>query len=282
MEMKFLSLPLPSNCPFPYPQADLISESHTSAFTAGIDKRDVFRGVQRCVICGTAEPLEHAHIIPRVEDRPWNDLKARDWVPNTVKRVDFEPRNGILLCKNCHNLFDRYRYFIRYIPKTKRFLFVNYGDISSEPYTKLHFRYIGLRHQDRYSPIPTLFLIHECRVRGFHPFKSIQELPSDFQWADWIPQTAENDIDRSPLPPSSPPNNPPHEDSAGETGGGYDSTGSATGETRRFLTFDEHTIQGILQAQRNLPTWKACIIENTSWKGSAEENIEKYKEVMRL
>ncbi|KAF5352052.1 hypothetical protein D9758_009376 [Tetrapyrgos nigripes] len=196
--------------------------------------------------------LVHAHIIPRAEDLTWNNLKARGWVPSTVKRVYLEPRNGILLCRNCHCLFDSYDYFIRYIPEVH---FVNYGD-TNEPYNKLHFKYIGLQPEERYSPIPALFLIHECRVRSFHPFKSIQELPSDFQWADWVPRTAQNDIDRSLPPPPSPPDESPHQDnmiSANETGGGYDSTRTATGETSR-LTFDEHTIQEILQAQRDLPT----------------------------
>ncbi|KAF5348046.1 hypothetical protein D9758_009991 [Tetrapyrgos nigripes] len=121
--------------------------------------------------------------------------------------------------RNCHCLFDSYDYFIRYIPEVH---FVNYGD-TNEPYNKLHFKYIGLQPEERYSPIPALFLIHECRVRSFHPFKSIQELPSDFQWADWVITSAAISPDESP-----------HQDnmiSANETGGGYDSTRTATGNS---------------------------------------------------
>jgi len=37
-----------------------------------------------------------------------------------------------------------------------------------------------------------------------------------------------------------------------------------------------NAITDILTVTRAMPSWKACQLENTSWKGTAEENIQKY------
>jgi len=42
------------------------------------------------------------------------------------------------------------------------------------------------------------------------------------------------------------------------------------------------TFERILAVSREMPSWKACIIEGTSWEGSAEENIAKYRDIMRI
>ena len=43
---------------------------------------------------------------------------------------------------------------------------------------------------------------------------------------------------------------------------------------------NEAVINEILAATHASETWKACVVENTSWEGTAEENINKYRSVV--
>jgi hypothetical protein len=52
-------------------------------------------------------------------------------------------------------------------------------------------------------------------------------------------------------------------------------------ETMR-LTFNSEEILKIVAASKELPSWKATIIERSSWEGTADENIEKYREAMSI
>jgi hypothetical protein len=67
----------------------------------------------------------------------------------------------------------------------RKFVFVNY---SGEPcLQESHGKAIGLNINDHHVPFPSIFIIHELRVRGFHPFQPvtpniIDGLPSQ----DWI------------------------------------------------------------------------------------------------
>jgi hypothetical protein len=46
---------------------------------------------------------------------------------------------------------------------------------------------------------------------------------------------------------------------------------------------DEHTTEAILTASREMPSWEACeLVEGTSWDGTAEENIKKYRRLSEL
>jgi hypothetical protein len=51
-----------------------------------------------------------------------------------------------------------------------------------------------------------------------------------------------------------------------------------TDTTRMTFTLDPQSIDKILFATRNSESWKECVREGTSWAGTAEENIAKYKE----
>jgi hypothetical protein len=44
----------------------------------------------------------------------------------------------------------------------------------------------------------------------------------------------------------------------------------------RTLVLNADVIAEILAATRAMPSWKACVMEGTSWTGTAEENIQKY------
>jgi hypothetical protein len=39
---------------------------------------------------------------------------------------------------------------------------------------------------------------------------------------------------------------------------------------------NDGAIAEILTATRAMPSWRACVMEGTSWTGKAEENIGKY------
>ncbi|THU91593.1 hypothetical protein K435DRAFT_727062 [Dendrothele bispora CBS 962.96] len=284
--MNVFPLPLPDLCPFPYPNVDQISNSsRSSAFETGIDVRDVFNGSPACVFCGVNSPLEHAHIVPRVERNTWSELKDRGWVPHRAKDVVKEPRNGILLCRNCHGHFDELRIFVRYLPEAAKFVFINFDNIPHQPYVTLHQKAIGLQPADFHAPMACLFLIHECRVRGHYPFRQNPTLPQDIQWAQWITIDGNGNIQRGGQLPQAPPSQAPPSpapeegaDSDGPESEGTDDSGGAGREGGMMeLTLDQNTIEQIVRASRAQPSWKACMVEGSSWEGSAEENIAKYK-----
>ena len=50
----------------------------------------------------------------------------------------------------------------------------------------------------------------------------------------------------------------------------------------RLAVPDSDTWDQILKVTRTLPSWKACIVEGESWKGTAEENIAKFKRVTEI
>ncbi|KAK7037329.1 hypothetical protein VNI00_011320 [Paramarasmius palmivorus] len=174
-------LPLPSNgLPHGYgwDRRDFSEKSTTTAFNTGLHQRDQFLGERRCT-----------------KPTTWTDLKGR---------IEHEPRNALIMCSNHHLAFDAYDYLIRFVPEINKFVFVNY---SGHPaLQQFHCKAIALDINDRYAPFPSLlrvriypesffvgvslpypFIIHEMRVRGFHPFRPISpDMPDDVPWQDWI------------------------------------------------------------------------------------------------
>ncbi|KAJ7481585.1 hypothetical protein FB451DRAFT_1236497 [Mycena latifolia] len=253
--------------------------STTTAFKTGIDTRDRFLGIQRCLVCGVRNDLEHAHIIPLAEPRTWEDLKSRSWLPHTVKSVEHEPRNGLTLCPNHRKLFDHYKYFIRFIPEIQRFVLVNHSqDYDLIPF---HGKMLPLDIGDRHAPFPSPFLVHEARVRGFNPFSETTVTISELTWQDWVVtggiwDEQNNEFRREP-PPTAPFQNlppppalpsDPHQPSP------------AAGNGFTIGPMDETTIERILAATWKSASWRACQMEGTSWAGTAEENIETYRQLM--
>jgi hypothetical protein len=165
--------------------------------------------------------------------------------------------------------------------QAEKFVFINFSDHPR--YRHLHQKAIGLQPRDSHAVIPALFLIHECRVRGHNPFCRNPPIPENIEYADWIPKDGDN-IQR--LPPPRGLSEPDVEDTVGDKSKPENLAGLGTGAdtghgvNMNELTWDQNTIQKILDAQRYLPTWKECIVEGTSWKGSAAENIVKYKEIV--
>ncbi|KAF8551908.1 hypothetical protein OG21DRAFT_1512134 [Imleria badia] len=242
----------------------------TTAFTSGIDKRDMFLGKPRCIICGNNYPLglQHCHISRESEPDTWADLKRRGWIPTFAKDAEKEPRNGVLMCANHHLMFDTYGYFIRFLPHCGKFIFVNQ---SNSPYDQqFHGKAIGLDICHRLCPFPSLFIIHEMRVRGFYPFQleSTDHPPGpvagDAPWQDWM--LADGVINRatgtiirdSPHSYASSANVATHSPHCQP--GGYTQASS--------LALTPSHISHILCASQAMPSWKACQIAGVrrSWQ----------------
>ena len=137
---------------------------------------------------------------------------------------------------------------------------------------------IALDVTDKYAPFLCLFIIHEMRVRGHNPFRTANiDVPANIAWQDWVTTLGvlredggpglfrrdgpRIDFVRDPLlqlPATMTETNT----------GGLSGTGIS-------LAPDQNAVLEILAASRPMPSWKACVMEGTSWEGSAEENIEK-------
>ncbi|KAH8994922.1 hypothetical protein EDB92DRAFT_1934172 [Lactarius akahatsu] len=252
-------LPLPTQPPDGYGREEcaLSILSTTTAFEVSIRERDRFLGRMRCVICGIAGStlLQHCHIIGQAEPRTVSFIP-----PETKEGPQHEPRNGLLMCNFHHAPFDKFHFFIRFVPDTQRFIFVNYS--GSDELQRYHGKAIGLDNQDRHAPFPSLFVIHEIRVRGFHPFQPISsEVPDGNPFQDWIVADGVfDDISRSQRQHLS---QFPH-------------VATNSGPGVHTLELNANIINEILAATHAMPSWKACVVEGTSWDGTANENIEKY------
>lgn len=155
----------------------------TTGFCQTVDQRDRFLGQTCCVVCGVASILECCHIVGQ---EIWSDLRRSGWVPSqTTEEPQLEPRNGLILCCSCSAAFKRYSFFIRFFPDIQKFVFVNYYDMVD--YRKFHGKAVALDVKDLYAPLPSLFIIHEIRARGFHPFPPVNpDVPNGNHWQDWI------------------------------------------------------------------------------------------------
>ena len=210
-----------------------------------------------------------------------------------------EPRNGLLLCSNHRIWFDNYYYFLRFSPKAswnplyyfelsihkkqdEKFIFVNY---SGDPgLRKYHGKAIALDTKDYDAPFPSLFLLHEMRVRAFRPFSPLNPaMPSDSPWQEWIESDGVLDhvsgsFKRDNLPDNSSNGStsvlPQRQSLPAMTNGSDMCSGELPLEP---LNMD--LIAEIVNATRAMPSWKACIRaceEGSSWTGTAEENIQRY------
>jgi len=260
--------------------------STSTAFETGLDKRDTFLGVHRCVVCGRGpETLEHCHIIPQAEPLTWTDLQQRGWLPvpgQTKGLPRHEPRNGLVLCRNHHALFDGYHFFIRFFPEIKKYVMIDYSDQHNVDLRPFHGKAVALDITDHYAPFPSLFIIHEMRVRGHRPFHDTNPLvPPDnaIDWQEWIETTGLWDDTKNCF----------HRHGSGVRAQPQmllmtpmnmsGSSGVSASGTRR-LEISEKVISDILAATRSMQSWKECEMEGKRWVGTAEENRKKYLSVV--
>lgn len=170
---------------------------------------------------------------------------------------------------------------IIHMKQSQKFVLIDYSDRPNVALQPHHGKAIALDITDKYVPFPSLFIIHEIRVRGYHPFHDTSpNVPDDdaIDWQDWVKTSGvwdnvNNHFHRRkprgngasglpPMPSITPIN----------TSGGGESSASGT----RRLEFNEKVIADILAATRATESWKECVIEGTSWTGTAEENRQKY------
>ncbi|KAF5383011.1 hypothetical protein D9615_004888 [Tricholomella constricta] len=278
--LQYLSPPLPPNQPpdgYRWEEYNMSVSSKTTAFVTGIDRRDSFLGKPRCVVCGAHfhQALEHALIIPQAEPETWSDLRGRGWIPEQAKlNPCHEARNGVLFCNYHHKLFDAFAFFIRFFPNIRKFVLVNYSDETS--LQAFHGKAIALEITDHHAPFPSLFIIHEMRVRGFHPFAPLRpDMPINPAWQDWISSSGVFDNTTNSFIREQPSLNRNRDVTAQSQ---IPSTMANTGDMASDggLAYDSNVIEEILAVTRAMPSWKACQVEGTPWTGTAEENIQKY------
>ena len=67
----------------------------------------------------------------------------------------------------------------------RKFVLVNYSNrVRLRPF---HGKAVALDVGDRHAPFPGLFIIHEMRVRGHHPFAPVTlDVPDEIPWQDWL------------------------------------------------------------------------------------------------
>ena len=73
-----------------------------------------------------------------------------------------------------------------YSKQASKFVFINY---TGHTYLQqFHGKAVALDIKDEYAPFASLFIIHEMRVRGFHPFRYFPAVPrlDVILWQDWI------------------------------------------------------------------------------------------------
>ncbi|KAL1677558.1 hypothetical protein EV122DRAFT_213897 [Schizophyllum commune] len=265
---------------------------------ACVTARDTFRGNPCCVVCGEPIPLQYSTL--------WDDLKKRGWLPEWAnENAEDEPRNAIILCPNHKGIFESYMCFIRYVPSERKFIFVNYyGDNhTNNKYHKYHGKAVALDINDELAPFPALFLLHEQRVRGFQPFSEPSPLlPKEVSWPDWILsrdilQPGADDASRrstgDPLRPhaddSSQPSlntslfrreGPPRRLYEDKTNRPSPADVNGLSGSKGALALNNDVIANILAATRESASWKSAVVENTSWDGTAEENVKKYQDIL--
>ena len=155
-------------------------------------------------------------------------------------------------------------------------MFINY---SGHPYLqKFHGKAIALDIKDRYSPFPSIFLIHEMRVRGFHPFQPVVPIiPDNIPWQDWILSDKVLDNASHTFKRDRPPNYDKNLSAQAQMSAEPMMTSADGGSSSQHrVALNADVIAEILAATRATPSWRACQVEGTSWTGTAEENIEKY------
>ncbi|KAF8800391.1 hypothetical protein BYT27DRAFT_7175388 [Phlegmacium glaucopus] len=280
--MDAFPLPLPSKFPpegFAYPDRAISEISTETAFKTGVKQRDTFNGQRCCVVCGV-RPTSICYIIPQHEDETWAGLKKKGYVPRAAKSVEHEPRNGLSMCALHRSYFDRF-FYIRYIPNTRQFLFVNQS--GTEELVQYHGKAILLDMNHSHAPFPAAFLIHEQRIRSFWPFARPSIIPASapFPEQDWIVSYAQDISSGGEIAPSDagPSSATLKNESSGQTASDM---GGQPPLNMIDLMLGEDTVSKILSATRNSASWKACVQEGTSWEGTAEENIAKYKENIEL
>ena len=159
-----------------------------------------------------------------------------------------------------------------------KFVLINYSD--ERTLRPFHGKAIAVDVKDHHAPFPSIFIIHEMRVRGHNPFAPVvHNLPDDILWQDWILLDGVFNNITGSFNRNKPPRNRDSSNSASAQAQlQFQPTTMNAGDTStgRVVEMNADVISNILADSRAMPSWKACQMEGTSWTGTGEENIEKY------
>jgi len=156
-------------------------------------------------------------------------------------------------------------------------------------YEPIHGNVLRFNTDTMRCPFPTAFLWHECRVRGFHPTCGDRPVNPKRPTSGLRGGGFSGGLDGAGA----------HDDSPGghDGGGDYGNGGSGAGGqvdgpdtnvsgnddtktssfTPTLMRLDGDEFATWLKAAKQHSSWRDCVMENTSWSGTAEENIEKYQ-----
>ena len=187
----------------------------------------------------------------------------------------------MLLCKTHRGDFDSYRFFIRFLSdvrlihfsfgpsihskQIRKFVFINYS--GNEYLQEFHGKAIALNVTDKYAPSPSLFIIHEMRVRGFNPFQPVAPtVPNNIPWQDWILSDGvlDNDSDTFKRDRSTHSDNDSFSAQAQLPLGPTVMSADGESSSQRRVELNADIIAEILAATRAMPSRKACQVETTS------------------
>ncbi|KIM39621.1 hypothetical protein M413DRAFT_29320 [Hebeloma cylindrosporum] len=298
-------IPTPYNLlggnPFAYSEHAISVTSATEAFETDIDSRDG----DACVVCRINRCLDHAHIIPTRERETWALMREKAIIPCQAKSVAHEPRNGILLCKNHHHAFDHYEFYIRWVPQSKRFVFINHSQLKYME--QFHGKAVHLHPGDR-VPFHGCFLMHEMRVRGYWPWNEDRPISFPILWAsngmdgndkrdkNKISEENANEGHHATTSTPSMGQTDPADSSLGSTSNASQhgvsfpanaSTGRKKGHKVKTFTMTPTNpfanpveLKALKDSFAEQPNWKAAVVEGETWEGTGEENIKKYQEAV--
>jgi hypothetical protein len=131
-----------------------------------------------------------------------------------------------------------------------------------------HGRAIALDVRDHCAPFATLFIIHEWRVRGFHPFQHAPSIPAEITWQQWISLSGVYDNDSGFIHDAADPLQDNNNNNIYQQVYQYQpstSSGGPGGPTERLvLAPNNDIIANILAATHAQPSWRVCEEENTN------------------
>ncbi|PPQ89862.1 hypothetical protein CVT25_004760 [Psilocybe cyanescens] len=102
------------------------------------------------------------------------------------ERDIFLGKRRCVVCGESADAMLQYCYVIKdkELETVQKFVLVNH---SNHPIlAEFHGKAIALDIKDHHAPFPSLFILHEMRVHGIHPFQTINPEVSDGGWQDWI------------------------------------------------------------------------------------------------
>ena len=245
-------------------------------------------------------------------------MRSNGLIPTQSKSVEHEARNGVVMCVMHHRMFDRYIFYIRWVPmvclhiyiitllttffQEKCFVLINHS--RDEALEQFHGRAVRLFPDDARVPFHGAFIDHEMRVRGhwpYLPFFADRPISLPIQFQEWIVDTpggghggdgvignihrkgeSKDDLSMTTFFKTGGDSNVIYRRFSEQQ---YTSSTVPQNKSPTTITFRDpianpSELEAVMRSARQQPNWKAAQIEGESWDGTAEENISKYQRIM--